>query len=565
MMRATLLAFALLLSAPAALADGLLLSTDPDYPGSLLRNRVTRVDVRIDGLIAQTTAYFEFVNEWDRETDAVFSFPLPDDARAVRMLYHYNGVVYEAVLEVREQATNPGTGEGGIAAEINEYLGRNGIRMHLASIPAGEIQAVEITYVETLDADTQTVEYTYPLDTGTFVRHDLDLIEFNVEIESNLEIQSAAILSHAGARTVESGANRVVLKYQESKGYLAQDFEMSYSVVPDGVTLDFYSYLPTGGDHGYLTTIARPDSLADGALPRQVVFVVNNSSRLSAGLGPSVAAVKHALAALKSEDRFNILAYNSTVQTFRSGLVAPSAGEIAAAEAFLDGLTTRNANELETALMRALAEFGSIPEGTSAAILVFTDGRASLDPQEVAVANTQGVGIYPVGTGDVDRARLEMLADLNRGFVTYLGDGENVADGLRRVTDQIGVAVVQDPVFEFTGTEVTHILPAQISTLFATRPVAVSARYATSASGTVTLSGTGASGPVAYATDIDYAQGPEKWFARVLWARAAIDQLEREIAVYGATEALKDSVIALSLQYNIRSKYTAYVADYVNV
>jgi len=41
-----------------------------------------------------------------------------------------------------------------------------------------------------------------------------------------------------------------------------------------------------------------------------------------------------------------------------------------------------------------------------------------------------------------------------------------------------------------------------------------------------------------------------------------IDQLEREIEIYGETDVLRDSVIALSLRYELRSRYTAYVATY---
>ena len=44
-----------------------------------------------------------------------------------------------------------------------------------------------------------------------------------------------------------------------------------------------------------------------------------------------------------------------------------------------------------------------------------------------------------------------------------------------------------------------------------------------------------------------------------------IDALEYEVSVYGETPALKDSLIALSLRYGIRCRYTAYFADYTTV
>jgi hypothetical protein len=38
--------------------------------------------------------------------------------------------------------------------------------------------------------------------------------------------------------------------------------------------------------------------------------------------------------------------------------------------------------------------------------------------------------------------------------------------------------------------------------------------------------------------------------------------LERKVAVFGENQIWKDSLIDLSLTYNIRCKYTAYIADY---
>jgi hypothetical protein len=44
-----------------------------------------------------------------------------------------------------------------------------------------------------------------------------------------------------------------------------------------------------------------------------------------------------------------------------------------------------------------------------------------------------------------------------------------------------------------------------------------------------------------------------------------IDGMERDIDVYGHRQSLKDSLIAVSLASGIRCRYTAYIADYVQV
>ncbi|MEJ2055791.1 MAG: hypothetical protein P8X42_17900, partial [Calditrichaceae bacterium] len=57
------------------ICDGLMLPASEEYPKDLLRNRVTEVNVTINGLVAETEVYQEFVNEWYDTTDAVYSFP----------------------------------------------------------------------------------------------------------------------------------------------------------------------------------------------------------------------------------------------------------------------------------------------------------------------------------------------------------------------------------------------------------------------------------------------------------------------------------------------------------
>ena len=152
-----------------AYADGLMLPVNEDYPKDLLKNRMTHVTVNIHGIVAETKVYQEFLNEWHQPVDAVYSFPLPEDARATNFYYWYNDTLYKAVLKVREQATNPGTGEGGVAAEVNRYIGKNGIRIRLKNIPANSVQKVELYYISPCDYYMGQSSYTYPLDTREFI------------------------------------------------------------------------------------------------------------------------------------------------------------------------------------------------------------------------------------------------------------------------------------------------------------------------------------------------------------------------------------------------------------
>ena len=75
--------------------------------------------------------------------------------------------------------------------------------------------------------------------------------------------------------------------------------------------------------------------------------------------------------------------------------------------------------------------------------------------------------------------------------------------------------------------------------------------------------GDGIAGPQQYGFPLDFQNDTTGWdISAYLWAKQAIDNLEQEIEVIGETPAKKDSLIALSLRYQMRCRYTAYFADY---
>lgn len=101
-----------LLLAGEMFANGLMMPKEKNYPKDFLKNRVTEVEVIIHGQIAETILYQEFENEYYDSVDVVYSFPLPENAKATLFRYWYKGKRYKAVLKEKQQATNPGTGEG---------------------------------------------------------------------------------------------------------------------------------------------------------------------------------------------------------------------------------------------------------------------------------------------------------------------------------------------------------------------------------------------------------------------------------------------------------------------
>lgn len=546
-------------------ADGLMVSSDTSYPGYLLRNRVTDVSVKINGLVAETIVYQEFVNDWNKSVNAVYSFPLPENARSTDLFYTRNDTIFKAVLKVKQQVINPGTGSGGIIAQVNNYMGNNVIRIELKDIKPGDAQKIELHYFSTLDYYEGKITYTYPLDTKDFVTNPIDLLQFTVDLKTNSEITDFNIPTHPNFQVLKNEQKHKIVRMTKSMAYLASNFEFTYSMNSDLLTLDSYS-VKNDSVKSHFALFLRSQANSTNTLPKSTVFVLSTSATMVGyKLEQSILAISNALDSLSISDFFNVIIYNYNVSKWKYNLVPATAENIADAKNYLAGLTGSFGNNLSNAITQALQQFQN--EDNANSVIVFTDGRATLNPRSIRTNNLQHTGIFPVGIGEnIDRSKLEMLAELNYGFVTYIKEDDNIKEKLVKVLNVINNPLIKSTVVDFGNSDISNVIPNDYRTIFAGSYLAIVGRYDMPGSCSVYLTGEGVADSLnfEFGMDLSNSMNDEK-FPEYLWAKARMDELEREIDVYGETAAKKDSLIQLSLQYGMRCRYTAYIADYSNV
>ena len=468
------------LAASLAGADGLMLPVERDYPHEFLRNRVTQARVEVRGLVTVTSVYQEFVNEWHRQTDAVYSFPLPPEARATEVLYWRGEEALRAVLRVRDQAVNPGTGEGGAAALVNRYLGRNGIRFKIDGIEPHGVQRVQLTYIGLCEYTNGECRYRYPLDTGDFVTWPLEHLQFSFIVRSNSDIVDFGLPTHPEYRTVHSAPREVEVEFSRPKSYLNRDLEFYYTVEQTALGVDFYSAANDTSD-GHFALLLRPKNPPDegSVLPRRVFFLLSNSGRMvGSRLDQSIRAISKSLEKLRPGDLFNILLFNNRVMSWKPAPVPADGVNVAAAVEFLKTVETAVGSRLDEGLKSCLSQVSS--DHFSNAVLVFTDGRSPLDPREIESLNEHRAAIFPIGIGpDLDRARLEMTAALNYGFVTYIDDYTSLEETMAGVLERIGNPILKNTVMEYGRADLSQVFPRKLPDTYSGSFLFVTGRYKT--------------------------------------------------------------------------------------
>ncbi|MGE5430238.1 MAG: VIT domain-containing protein [Syntrophomonadaceae bacterium] len=565
-----LAALFLLLSFSVCNATGLMMPVSKNYPKDFLRLKSTEVTVNIHGLVAETIVLQQFENEWDDSTDAVYSFPLPADARATEFIYWYNDKPYRAVLKVKEQSTNPGTGEGGVAALVNSYIGRNGIKIQLKGIKAHSVQTIRLHYVSLLDYYQGRSTYTFPLNTSDFVPYPLDYAKFNVNVVSATPITKFEVPSFTDYKTAKSGENELSVEILKSKFYVDKNFQFSYDTDISKLGVDFYSIGSRDTTGGHFALFLRPQNSAvqDSILRKCVVFLLSRNSNMNGtSLDASKSAISKSLDHLTSNDYFNIVTYDYAVSAWKTQPVEATVDNITNARSYLNTINTSWGSDLEQGVKQCLSQLNDttfVNYKFSRSLLIFTESGSNLDPREIEKLNTNKAGIFPIGLGDnLNRARLEMAAGLNYGFVTYIGSEDNAEAKMMRVFNQISQPLLKDVAFEYGRVDISNVVPARIPVTFAGSSFFLAGRYKNSGVSPLGIAGYSTKGTTAYNFRLDFsADTLNNRFAESLWAKEMIDQLERQIEVYGESGTLKQDLINLSLKYNIRCRYTAYIADY---
>lgn len=549
------------------LSDGLLLPKDENYPADFLRNRITKVSVRVDGLVAQTVVYHEFVNEWDQAVDAVYNFPLPANARSTQLLYTRNDTTFRAILRVEPEDPNPGTGQGGLAALVNAYIGPNGLKLSLENIAPGATQIVELSYISILDYHQGECSYEYPLATEDFITYPIDHLEFIFDVQTNREITQFNIPTHPNFQVLENDSTHLILRMRKPMAFLATDLVFNYSVDNQLLGVDFYSVNSDTMD-GHFSLFVRPENHANPPeiLTKNIIFLVGNSSSMNGyKLEQSLEAISNSLDQLAPSDFFNIILFNSSVQHWEDNLVQASTTNINNAKFFLQSVTGSGGSKMDLGVQHALQQFEN--SDYSNAILAFTDGRSPIDPVEVAQSNIYETGIFTIGIGEnIDRYRLEMTASFNYGFATYFDEDDNLREGILRVFEKINEPILKNVDLNFNKPDVYNLIPQIYPTTYAGSFFFVAGRYQNPGSTVLNLTGEGVNGVTQYDYQIDFTDSTNKnKFSEKLWAKEMIDAIEQEILIYGETDELKDSVIVLSLGYEIRCMYTSYFADYETI
>jgi len=565
----------------------------------------TDVKAEISGFLARVTVTQQFWNPSKEKIEAVYVFPLPNNAAVDDMTLKVNNRTIKGLIKKREDARamyEAAKSAGHVAALLDQER-PNIFTQSVANIVPGAQVTVEISYVETLKYEAGNYEFVFPMvvgpryipgsmatgqqgggwspDTdrvpdasritppvaGTHTPneragHDISI---DVKLDAGVPIQDFRSLSH-DILSDRTGPNSAHVRLKDEAVIPNKDFILKYDASGGRIEDALLTHRDSRG--GFFTFILQPPDRVnpDQIVPREIVFVIDTSgSQMGFPIEKSKKLADLALAKLNPNDTFNIITFAGNTQILFPEPMPATPANMQRARALLSNLTGGGGTEMMKAIRAAL---DPSDEADHLRVVVFmTDGYVGNDMEIIGeVKKHQNARVFSLGIGNsVNRFLIDKMAEAGRGEneVVTLADAADPA--VERLFERIRTPILTDVSIDWNGMPVAEIYPAQMLDLFTAKPVIVTGRYNRGAKGTIRLKGMRAGQPFTREIAVNFP-GDEKAHdvLATLWARTKIEHLMSQdwAGMQGGTPSgdLKQQITDLGLNYRLMTQFTSFVA-----
>jgi Ca-activated chloride channel family protein len=546
-------------------------------PMTQLDIRYHQVQVTIQDQLAVTHVDQVFYNPNDWTVEGTYLFPLPADAAVSSFTLWVDGQPVQGQVLDAEQARQQ---YQQIVSSLRdpallEYAGRGAVQAHIFPIPPHGERRIELQYNQALTAENGLVRYVYPLNTEKFSRQPLEKVSINVDIRSTTPIRAVYSPSHEIA-VDRQGDQHVIAGYEAQNVLPDNDFALYYSL-GETQALHLLSYRDPSdaqdADGFFMLLLAPQPDVSPTSIPKDVILVLDHSGSMDGEkFSQAQEALRYILQNLNSEDRFNVIAFSTGLETY-AGQLRP-ATQAADAIRWVNGLSALGSTDIN----RALLEAASLADSERPTYLIFlTDGLPTegvVDSQQI-LDNFQGAAphnlrLFAFGVGyDVDTFLLDSLSQAHHGSSTYVLPGQRLDEILSAFYARISTPVLTDLQLDFGGISTYDLYPSPLPDLFRGSQIVLVGRYRQGGSATLRLSGTVNGQPQTFefpdqqfAASLEHlSPGEREVLASLprLWATRKIGYLLNQVRLNGADQEIIDQIVKLSIRYGIVTPYTSYL------
>lgn len=529
-----------------------------------------RVDIKIKDQAARVTIEEKLKNNSSSDMEATLIFPMPSDASISNFSMLINGKKVEGKIMDKDEAASI---YESIVRQLKdpgllENIGTGMFRARIYPIPARGETKISICYSQVLPSDLGLCKFKLPLAKRT---SDWPVKELTIGVELSSSISVKSFYSPTHNMSIKKDGDKAVKAGFEDTNYKGdKDFILYYGVSEEDFGLNLLTYRDRGDDQGFFLLIASPGQELDKTkvLPKDIIFVMDTSGSMydEDKIVYAQKALKFCLSNLNSKDRFNVVTFNSVTDFYGNKLMEGTEENIKKAKTFVDTLKPLGGTNIDEAFRVSLKQFSG--EKRPRYIVFLTDGLPTQGETDtnailknISVENKEKVRIFSFGVGtDVNTLLLDLMAEQNQGYTSYLKAGEEMEVEISSFFTKISHPVLSDLSLDFGKIKVKDIYPKELPDLFRGSQLILAGRYTEVGHTAITMSGHVNGETKKYVYEKTFPEkNTDNSFIPCLWATRKIGYLLNEIRLHGENRETVEEIKALSVKYGIVTPYTSFL------
>jgi Ca-activated chloride channel family protein len=593
-----------LVSGQNVATPGALQVVDPTgKPKAVCPLKHTDVKAQISGFLSRVVVTQEFENPFKEKIEAVYTFPLPQNAAVDDMTMVVGDRTVRGKILRREEAEavyEAAKTNGQTASLLNQER-PNIFTQSVANILPGEKIKITISYVETLKYENGSYEFVFPMvvgpryvpgaanatqgnpgngfapntdrvpdgsritprpvPAGMRVGHDISL---DVTLDAGVPIDALSSGTHdVNVDRPDDRRARVRLKDEET--IPNKDFVLRYDVA--GKKIEDALLTHSAGTGGFFTLILQPPErvTAEDVTPKELVFVLDTSGSMSGfPIEKAKETMKLALDNLYPYDTFNLITFAGDTNILFPEPVPATKENLRKAQEFLETRQGSGGTEMMKAIRTSLDP--SDAQGHMRIVCFMTDGYVGNDMEIIGeVQKHPNARVFSFGIGSsVNRFLLDGMARYGRGEVEYVALNDDGSAAARRFHERVRSPLLTDISVDWNGLPVTDVYPKTVPDLFSAKPVTITGRYTASGRGTIRLKGKMSGRDFVREIPVDFSNSKQRDVLATLWARTRVDDLMSQdfkgAQAGNMQDEVKQAITQLGLDYRLMTQFTSFVA-----
>jgi Ca-activated chloride channel family protein len=548
------------------------------------------VELAVTGVLLNGRVAQSFHNPTAETIEVVYAFPLPDGAAVHHMEMRIGERTIRSVIRERRQAkrTYEQAKATGRKAALLDRHRPNLFTTAAANINPGETVSVVLEYLDEVRFEDGSFALAFPLayvpryvpdgfpdgadeDERRVLRGCVDVggatgpaARIEVRLRPGIELDDVDSLSHE--ILLHNEGEVVLVRTADERVPARRDFLLRWTPRLDALPRPsiLVEDLSDGRYVMLMLFPPTPGSDAGLGLPTETLFVIDVSGSMA---GPSIeqarAALLAALDRLRPDDRFNILKFNDSSEPFRPVFAYAEPATLAAARAWVRGLTSGGGTEIHAALARGLDMMGASRSSHAQRVIFLTDGAVSNESQMYRTITSElgETRLHTIGIGAAPNAYLmRKMARLGRGMCRFVPDASAAANLIDAFFAKLDRPVMTDLALEWDALVIEEAYPATLPDLHAGEPFVLFGRIADGADdAAIKLTGHTRVGWIETSAMSPGGSAPASGIG-MRWARSKVDALMDSLHEGADEDDVRAEVIDVALDFGLVTKYTSLVA-----